>query len=93
MKEEYEQKQRARLNEWVAQIEKLKAKAGMAEADAQYEYVKQIEELRSMQNTAIHELTEIMNAGDEAWEYLKAGMESARGSFGDTLKIAASRFN
>ena len=48
MKEAYEQKQQAQLNEWDAQIKKLKAKADMAEADAQFEYYKQIKELLSL---------------------------------------------
>jgi hypothetical protein len=93
MKEAYVKKQQAQLNEWGAQIKKLKAKADMAEADAQFEYYKQIEELRSMQDAVTHKLTEIKCAGDEAWKDLKVGMESAGGSFGHALKIAASRFN
>jgi hypothetical protein len=92
MKEAYEKKQQAQLNEWGAQIQKLKAKADVAGADAQVDFYKQIEELRSIQDVANHKLTEIKNTGDEAWEDLKAGMESARGSFGNALKIAVSRF-
>ena len=45
-------KLQAQLDEWSAEIDKLKAKADKAEADAQLEYYKEIEELRSMQETA-----------------------------------------
>ena len=38
MKEAYEKKMRAKLDEWGAQIDKLKAKADAAEADVQLEY-------------------------------------------------------
>ncbi len=93
MKEAYEQKQQAQLNEWDAQINQLKAKAEKAEADAQFDYYKQIEELRSMQDAATNKLAEIKNAGDEAWEDLKTGMDSVRDSLGNALKTAASRFN
>jgi uncharacterized coiled-coil DUF342 family protein len=93
MKEAYEQKLQAQLDEWSAQIKKLKAKADMAEADAQFEYYKQIKELQSMQDTVTHKLTEIKNAGDEVWQDLKAGMESARSSLSNALKVAASRFH
>jgi uncharacterized coiled-coil DUF342 family protein len=92
-KKAYEQKQQAQLNEWAAQIKKLKAKADMAQADAQSEYYKQIKELRSMQDEANNKLNDIKEAGDEAWEDLQAGMDSARSSFGNALKTATSRFN
>jgi DNA repair exonuclease SbcCD ATPase subunit len=93
MKEAYEQKLQAQLDDWSAEIDKLKAKADSAEADAQLEYYKEIEELRSMQETASRKLAELKDAGDDAWEDLKAGMDSAWGSLGNALKSAASRFN
>jgi archaellum component FlaC len=92
MKEAYEQKLQAQLDEWSAEIDKLKAKSDNAEADAQLEYYKQIEELRSMQETAGNKLTELKDAGDDAWEDLKVGIESAWYSLGNALKSAASRF-
>lgn len=92
MKETYEQKLQAQLDEWGAEIDKLKAKAAKAEADAQLEYYKQIEELRSMQEAANAKLAELKAAGDDAWEDLKAGIESAWDSLGTALKSASSRF-
>jgi predicted RNase H-like nuclease (RuvC/YqgF family) len=92
MKEAYEQKLEAQLDEWSAEIDKLKAKADSADADAQLEYYKKIEELRSMQEAATNKLTELKEAGDDAWEDLKAGIDSAWDSLGNALKTAASRF-
>lgn len=92
MKEAYEKKLQAQLDEWSADIDKLKAKADSAEADVQLEYYKQIEELRSMQETAVDKLIELKDASDDAWEDLKAGIESAWDSLGNVLKSAASRF-
>jgi hypothetical protein len=92
MKEAYEQKLQAQLDEWGAEIDKLKAKTDNAEADAQLEYYKQIEELRSMQESATNKLAELKDAGDDAWEDLKAGIESAWDSLGSALKSAYSRF-
>ena len=92
MKEAYEKKLQAKLDEWGAEIDKLKAKADGLEADAQLEYYKQIEELRSMQESAHNKLAELRAAGDDAWEDLKAGIESAWDSLGNALKLAASRF-
>lgn len=92
MKETYEEKLQAQLDEWGADIDKLKAKADSAEADVQLEYYKQIEELRSMQETAANKLTELKDTSDDAWEDLKAGINSAWDSLGNALNSAASRF-
>jgi len=93
MKEAYEKKLQAKLDEWNAEIDKLKAKADSAEADVQLEYYKQIEELRSMQDAARKKLVELKAAGDDAWEDLKAGTDSAWDSLSRSIKSAVSRFS
>ncbi len=93
MKDAYEKKLQAKLDEWSADIDKLKAKADSAEADAQLEYYKEIEELRTMQETASKKLDELRDASDDAWEDLKAGIDSAWDSLSRSIKSAASRFN
>ncbi len=93
MKEAYEKKLQGKLDEWSAEIDKLKAKADSAEADAQLEYYKQVEELRSMQDAASKKLDELKEAGDDAWEDLKAGIENAWDSLGSSIKSAVSRFS
>ena len=92
IKESYEKKLQAQLDEWSAEIDKLKAKADNAEADAQLEHYKRIEELQSMQESAANKLTELKDAGDDALEDLQAGIDSTWESLGDALKSAASRF-
>jgi len=92
MKEAYEKKLQAQLDGWSAEIDKLKAKAEAAEADAQLKYYKQIEELRSMQEAANEKLVQLKEAGDDAWEDLKAGIDSAWGSLSSAVKSATSRF-
>ena len=92
MKEAYQQKLKAQLDEWKAEIDKLKAKADKAEADAQVEYYKQIEDMRVKQKAAREKLTELKEAGDDAWEDLKAGIDSAWNSLGDAVNSAISRF-
>jgi uncharacterized coiled-coil DUF342 family protein len=93
MKEAYEKKLQAKLDEWSAEIDKLKAKADSAEADVQLEYYKQIEDLRSMQDAAGKKLDELKAAGDNAWEGLKAGTDSAWDSLSSSIKSAVSRFS
>ena len=92
MKKAYQNKLQAQLDEWSAEIDKLKAKADRAEADAQLEYYKEIGELRSMQKEASSKLLELKNSSDDAWEDLKAGMDSSWNMVGNALKSAASRF-
>ncbi len=92
MKEDYEKKLQSQLDEWSAEIDKLKAKADAAEADAQLKYYKQIEELRSMQAAANDKLDQLKEAGDDAWEDLKAGIDSAWDSLSSAVKSATSRF-
>ena len=92
MKEAYERKLFAKMDEWNADIGRLKAKADAAEADVQLEYYKQIEELRQQQLNAIAKLNELRASGEDAWEDLKAGVESAANSVGEAIKSAAARF-
>jgi len=92
MKEAYQQKLEAQLAEWNVAIDKLKAKADKAEAEAQIEYYKQIEDMRVKQEAARDKLTELKEAGEDAWEDLKEGLDSAWNSLGDAVKSATSRF-
>ena len=92
MKEAYEKKLQARLDEWSAEIDKLKAKADKKEANAQLDYHKKIEELESMRDAAKGKLVELKEARDDAVEDIKAGIESAWDSLGSALKSATSRF-
>ncbi|WP_244155781.1 hypothetical protein [Desulfofustis glycolicus] len=92
MKDAYQQKIEAQLDEWKAEIEKMKARAKDADADGQLEYYKQIDELRMKQEAAREKLSELKRAGEDAWEDLKSGMELAWDSLGDAMKSARSRF-
>jgi hypothetical protein len=92
-KEAYEKKLEAQLQEWKTDIDKMKAKADKADAEAKLEYYKQIEELRTKQEAAQKKLTELKAAGESAWEDLKAGIDLAWTSLGESIKSARSRFN
>lgn len=92
MRETYEAKLQAQLDEWAADIDVLKAKADKAKVDVQEEYHKQIESLQLMHNTASCKLAEFKEASEEAWHDLKAGVENAWELLENALKLAASRF-
>lgn len=88
----YEKKFKAQLDEWRAEIDRLKALAEQADADARIKYKAQIEELRRMQDDAVSRMEELRRASDDAWLDLKTGMDNAWKSFETALKSAASRF-
>lgn len=92
MKDAYVEKLQAKMDGWNAEIDKLKAKADSAEADAKIQYYEQIDELRKEQLEAQDKLNELQKAGETAWEDLKAGVENAWDSLENAVKKAASRF-
>ncbi|MBA6391216.1 coiled coil domain-containing protein [Colwellia sp. BRX10-3] len=91
MKEAYQKKLQVQLDELSAEIVKLKAKAEKAQAGAQLEYYKQIEELRTMQESANSKLVKLKDASDDAWEELTAGIDNAWDTIGNSIKSVTSR--
>lgn len=92
MKQAYVKKVQARLNEWDVDIEKLKARAEEAEADAKITFHQQIGALREEQREAQAKLDELRASGDDAWEDMKAGVQNAWDSLEKAAKDAMSRF-
>lgn len=91
-KEAYMQKLRAQLDEWDAEMQKLKAKALKAKADLKIDYNEDIENMRAKREAARKKLDELGHSGDEAWEDLKEGIEKAWIDLGGAIKSAVSRF-
>ncbi len=90
-KEAYAKKVQAQLDEWDADIKKLRAKAEQAEANAQIQYQKQIETLQSKRDSVKDKLSGLKRASGDAWEDLKEGLESAQDALGAALKSATAR--
>jgi len=92
LKKAFEKKLEAQMNEWDAEVEKLKAKAQKAEADAQIEFYKRIEDLKEKRETAKAKLAELKDAGEEAWQDLKTGIDTTWKKLGDAVKAAVDYF-
>ncbi|TBT04037.1 coiled coil domain-containing protein [Vibrio parahaemolyticus] len=92
MKKAYEKKLQTQLDEWRAEIDKLKARADAVEADTQLKYYKQVEKLCVMEVEARQKLDELKESSDDAWEDLKAGLDSAWDALNGSIKSAISRF-
>lgn len=91
-KELYKQKFQAQLDEWKADIEKLKAKSLGAKTDAQFEMNVIIEDIEAKLKTAGDKLGEISDAGESAWESVKTSAESAWESMKSSMHNAAAKF-
>lgn len=76
-KELYQKKVQAHLDEWKAEVDKLKAKAQGASAEAQIEWNKQIEFLEGKMKEGKAKLSELANTGDEAWDSMKSAFRDA----------------
>lgn len=91
-KELYKQKFQAQLDEWKAEINKLKAKSMSAKADAQMEMNSLIADIEAKIKTANEKLNELSEAGEGAWESVKGGVESAWSSLKKSVHDAVARF-
>ncbi len=91
-KDEYVQKLHAKLDEWSAEIDKLKAKADKAGAESRIEYQNQIKNLQQKRREAEKKADELRSAGEGAWEDLKAGAELAWDAMEEAVKSARSKF-
>jgi len=91
-KELYQQKMQAQLDLWKAEIDKLKAKASGASADAQLQMNKQIKALESKTEEGKAKLAALSGATEEAWQSMKEGVESAWGSLKSAVSDAADKF-
>lgn len=87
----YQKKQQAQLDEYKAEIEKLKAKASKASADVQLEVNKQIRALEAKLDEGRGKLAELAEATGEAWDELKSGVDSAWQSLKKGVSDAGSR--
>ncbi|MCR4298275.1 MAG: coiled coil domain-containing protein [Gallionella sp.] len=92
-KDEYVRKMHSKLDHWNAEIDKLATKASQSKAAIHAEYNKQIEELRSKRNEARNKLERLQDAGEGAWEDMKAGVDMAWDAIGEAIDSAKSRFS
>lgn len=91
-KDAYEQRQQARLDEWAAEIDKLKAKAERADADAKIKLIEDINSAETMRKKIEDQLEDLQSSSDDAWTDIKRGLDQATTSLGKSLRSAASRF-
>jgi hypothetical protein len=93
MKEAYRDKMDARLREWQAKIDALKARADQAGAGQKIKYYEEIESLRTKQQQVHEKLEKLRTAGAGAWDEVKAGVEAAWTDLQDAAQRAMDKSN
>jgi septal ring factor EnvC (AmiA/AmiB activator) len=88
----YQEKLQAQLDEWSADINKLKAEAHKAKNDVQLEYYKEIEDLNARKVAARAKLAELKEASDDVYRDMIGNMENMRESIDYSMKSAITRF-
>ena len=91
-RELYQKKMQAKLNEWKAEVDKLKAKASMASADVQLEMNKLIKQLEHRIEAGRAKLSELAAAGEDAWGAIKEDVESSWDSLKSSVRDAVAKF-
>lgn len=92
LKEAYKQKAEAELELAHARLVEFKAKAKSFTADTRLKYARHVDELEHGIATAKARLKELGEAGEDAWEKVKDGMESALGSLREAVRNTAEKF-
>lgn len=92
-KQAYEKKLEAKLHEWQADIDKLKAQAESANADAQAQYEEQLHDLRHKRDAVHKKLQDVQSANADAWQDVKKGADAAWGQMSDAVQKAWSRYS
>jgi predicted nucleic acid-binding Zn-ribbon protein len=92
-KDAFKQKFEAQLDAWRADIDKLKAKAKSARADAELDYSEFIEDLKKKQAALRNKLDQFEDAGEDAWKDLRGGIEQAFDDLKKAVQKAKKRFD
>ena len=91
-KELYRQKYQAQLDEWKAEVAKLKARAAGAKADAQIEMNKHVKELDHRMHDASAKLAELAAASEEGWDSVRKNVEKTWDALKAGVGAAAAKF-
>ena len=90
-RELYRRKRQAQLDEWKADLDKLKARARGAKADVQIELNKHIKELEKKIHEAAVRLGELAAAGEASWESSRKNVETTWAALKAGVGAAAAK--
>lgn len=91
-KENYQQKIESQLNEWRADIDRLREKAKGAKDETKLKYQESIDKLELKMDEGKSKLKDLKESGGEAWESVKKGADSIWDTMKATFKEAREKF-
>ena len=91
-RELHRQKYQAQLDEWKADVAKLKARAAGAKSDVQIEMNKHVKELDHKLHEAGATLSELAAAGEETWDSARKNVEFTWAALKAGVSAAAAQF-
>ena len=77
-KDVYVQKLHAKIDEWNAEMDKLKAKGDSVVAEKKAEYQKEVAALEAKRDNLKEKIEQLSGAGENAWKDLKAGVDAIK---------------
>jgi len=91
-RDQYIEKTKAKIDQWNADIDRMKARAEEVGADARIEYQKRLDEMRAQRDEAEAQLKTLREASDDAWRDMKAGFDKAWDNISGAFDSAMARF-
>ena len=91
-KELYQKKMKAQLDQWKAEIDRLKATASGASADAQLKMNQHIEALEGKIQEGKTKLAALTETTGEAWRDMKSGVDTAWSALKAAFSDASDKF-
>jgi uncharacterized coiled-coil DUF342 family protein len=88
----YIQKLHEQLDAWDAELQKMRAEAEKASADASKQYHEQIASLRAQQDQLKQRLEDMRRAGEESWTDYLQRTEAAWKDMAEGMQRAWNRF-
>ncbi|BAZ39189.1 hypothetical protein NIES4101_51410 [Calothrix sp. NIES-4101] len=91
-KQDFQEKMEIQLAKLQTQIDELKVKSSLAQADAKDAYQEQLASLNTKCQTTRLKLQELKSKGGNAWEEMKDGLETAWSDLQDSFNRAVTHF-
>ncbi len=91
-KKSYLQKMADQLRQWDVEIDELKAKTDKAKTESRRELLEQIDELRAKKEAAQDRVKQLWEAGDDAWDDMKTGLEKSWTELKGAFSKASAKF-
>jgi len=80
------------MDQWNAEIDKLEARARGVDAEARLQYQQRLQDLRAKQADLRDKVSQVQEAGEGAWDDLRAGLEHSQQALSGAIEAAISRF-